>query len=161
MSQSTTLSQSVRSPRTTSASSAGHGPWLAPLTPTQLVVLSDAARRPDGGVVLPERLKGKAAEKLVQALLGRGLVRKVPAKAGLPIWRKDDETGRAFALVLSRRGRSAVPTGDSGPERTVTEEIGSHRGARHRRGSRRWHPAARLRPLAPDRPADELGRTAP
>jgi hypothetical protein len=136
MSHSTTLSQSVRSPRATPACSAGRGPWLAPLTPTQLVVLSEAVRRSDGGVALPERLKGKAAEKLVQALLGRGLVRKVPAKAGLPVWRRDEETGRAFALVLSKRGRAAVPTEDPGPERTATEKTGSqptgaasHRGA--------------------------------
>jgi hypothetical protein len=108
MSQSTTLSQS------------------APLTSAQLLVLSGAVRRSDGGVVLPERLKGKAAEKVVQALLGRGLVRKVPAKAGLPIWRRDEETGRALALVLSKRGRAAVLTEDPGSQRTAIEETRSH-----------------------------------
>ena len=94
---------------------------IVPLSAAQLLVLSDAAHRPDGVVVPPERLKGKAAVKVVQALIGKGLVREVRAKAGLPFWR-DGETGRAFALVLTKLGRSAVPTQDIGPERVADEE---------------------------------------
>ncbi len=96
-----------------------------PLTPTQLLVISDAARRCDGGVVLPERLKGKAAERLVQALTEKGLVGEVRGKAGLPVWRKVDR-GRAFALVLTKLGRATVPTEPSGSERSAVKKTSPH-----------------------------------
>lgn len=84
-----------------------HGPFE--LTSSQLVVLAAAAHRDDGGVVLPARLKGGAAQSLVAALIGKGLVREIRAKPGLPICRHDPETGRAYALVITRLGRASIP----------------------------------------------------
>ena len=55
-----------------------------PLTAAELLVLSDAAHRPEGVVVMPERLRGKAAEKVVHALTEKGLVRALACKSCLP-----------------------------------------------------------------------------
>ena len=66
----------------------------APLSEAQRQVLTAAAQRPEGAVILPARLKGKAAQSLAQALLDKGLVREIRAKGELPVWRKDEDTGR-------------------------------------------------------------------
>ena len=53
----------------------------------------------------------KAAKKLVAALVEKGLVREVRAKADMPIWRRD-EKGRPFALIITKLGRAAVAAED-------------------------------------------------
>ena len=77
-----------------------------PLTDAQRAVLTTAAARPDATLILPAKLKGGAAQKLVQALLDKALVREVRAKGDQPIWRKDEDTGRSFSLVLTKAGRT-------------------------------------------------------
>jgi hypothetical protein len=63
------------------------------LTDTQLVLLSAAAQREDGAVVLAPNLKGGAAGKVVGKLLRDGLIEEVSAAASLPAWRRDDDAG--------------------------------------------------------------------
>lgn len=77
------------------------------LRDTQLAVLAAAARRSDMSVVLPVRLKSDAARKLARALLDNGLVRECRAKGEQLVWRRDEDTDRAFALVLTEAGRMA------------------------------------------------------
>lgn len=77
-----------------------------PLTDAQRAVLTAAAMRPDAALILPARLKGGAAQKLAQALIGKALAREVRAKGELPVWRKDADTGRDFSLVLTKAGRT-------------------------------------------------------
>jgi len=48
------------------------------LSDTQLVILSSAAQRDDLRIILPERLRGGAAEKVLAALLGKDLIEIVP-----------------------------------------------------------------------------------
>ena len=49
---------------------------MTKLSDTQALILSAAAKRPDGNVLpLPGSLRGGAAIKVVTALLGRGLIR--------------------------------------------------------------------------------------
>ncbi|HEV7253376.1 MAG TPA: DUF3489 domain-containing protein [Mesorhizobium sp.] len=48
------------------------------LSDTQLVVLSQAAQREDGLIILPDRLKGGAAEKLLTALEAKELIESQP-----------------------------------------------------------------------------------
>ena len=62
------------------------------LTNTQLIALSGAARRQDGTVSLPERIKGMAAQKLATSLMDKGLVREIRAKPGMPAWRRGART---------------------------------------------------------------------
>ena len=76
------------------------------LTDAQRAVLTAAAARPDAALILPAKLKGGAARKLTQALLDKALVREVRAKGDQPVWRKDEDTGRSFSLVLTKAGRA-------------------------------------------------------
>ena len=55
------------------------------LTDAQFLVLSEAAGRDSGFVVIPEQLKGKAAQSFVRTLIGKELVREVRSKTGMPV----------------------------------------------------------------------------
>ena len=79
------------------------------LSDPQCEVLLAASRHPAGALAKPERLKGKAAQRVGDALLSRGLVKEIQCRAELPEWRQDAETGRRFSLVLTKAGRAAVP----------------------------------------------------
>jgi hypothetical protein len=77
------------------------------LTDTQRIVLSGAAQRDDGAVTLPERTTEKAAQKLAAALIAKGIIREVRAKADMPVWRRN-EAGRVTSVkVVEILGRSA------------------------------------------------------
>jgi hypothetical protein len=60
-------------------------------------------------VVVPERLKGKAAESFAHSLIAKGLVQEVRAKTGTPVWRRDGERGKPYALVIAELGRKSLP----------------------------------------------------
>ncbi len=81
------------------------------LTDTQLVILSAASRRQDRGLVLPAKLKGGAAQKLLAKLIDLGLVEEVRARGDLPVWRRDDDN-RAMALRITKRGLKAIAVED-------------------------------------------------
>ncbi len=80
-------------------------------TDTQLVILSAASRRDDRGIVLPTKLKGGAAQKLVAKLIDHGLIEEVRARGDLPVWRRDDDN-RAMALRITKRGLKAIAVED-------------------------------------------------
>ena len=116
---------------------------------TQLVLLSAASQRDDHCLVPPTGPKGGQALKVVAKLLQAGLVKEIRAKAGAPIWRRDDETGQTFALKLTaagakargyravrRRGGLACRPSDRlrrSEERTRFRPSGSHRRTKQRR----------------------------
>ena len=80
---------------------------------TQLVLLSAASQRDDH--CLPAGPIGGQAQKAAAKLLQAGLVKEIRARAGAPIWRRDDETGRTFALKLTAAGAKAITVEDTGP----------------------------------------------
>ena len=86
------------------------------LTDTQLILLTDAAKRADGAVVLPERLTGAPATKVVDRLVKAKLMEEVSASDALPEWRRDND-GEALALVITDAGLKAInadePTTDA------------------------------------------------
>ena len=87
------------------------------LTDTQLVLLSAAAQRKDRCLVAPPTLKGGAAHKVANKLVGAGLVKEIEAKNGDPIWRRDKESGAPRALKLTAAGAKAIAVDDrAGPE---------------------------------------------
>ena len=90
------------------------------LTDTQLVLLSAAAQRQNGGLELAANLKGGAAHKVVGKLLTEGLVEEIPAAGGLPVWRRDDADG-ALALRITQRGLAAIQV-DEGEARPPAED---------------------------------------
>jgi hypothetical protein len=58
---------------------------MARLADTQLIILSAASQRDDRGVELPANVKGQAARKLVDKLIGAGLLQEVGAAGSLPV----------------------------------------------------------------------------
>jgi hypothetical protein len=81
------------------------------LTDTQLVLLSAASQREDGGIELARNLKGGATHRAVGKLLSQGLIAEIPAGGALPVWRHDDEQGR-LALRITQRGLAATRVED-------------------------------------------------
>ena len=74
---------------------------MTKLTDIQLVILGAACQRPNPIVLpLPERLKGGAAQKVVGALLARGLIAEVEAGRGDPVWREEGD-GKGVTLVAT------------------------------------------------------------
>lgn len=80
------------------------------LTDTQRVILSAAAQRTDRlALPLPKGLKGGAAQKVVNALVDKGLLKEVEANRKLndPVWR-ETEDGPTVTLVITDAGLAAV-----------------------------------------------------
>jgi hypothetical protein len=96
------------------------------LTDTQLVILSAASQREDRCLIVPKNLKRPAAQKLAAKLLAADLVREIKAKPNMPVWRRDEDAGRAFSLKLTAAGLKAVASGEdiSQPEERVGASTG-------------------------------------
>src|SRR5271157_2608579 len=80
----------------------------AKLTDAQFAILSEASQRKDRCLIAPKTLKAAAALKVAAKLLTAGLVREIKAKAGMEIWRRDEETGQAYSLKLTDAGLKAT-----------------------------------------------------
>ncbi len=81
---------------------------MSQLSDTQLVILSTAIQRDDRNILpLPERLKGGAAGKVVNSLIGKGLVEEVEAQRGDLIWR-DTGDGHRVTLVATDAAFAAL-----------------------------------------------------
>jgi hypothetical protein len=89
------------------------------LTDAQLVMLSAAARREDHCLTTPKKMKGAVLAKVGEKLVKLGLVREVRARAGTPVWRRD-EAG-SFALKLTAAGLKAIAVMDEGSDEAVAE----------------------------------------
>ena len=74
----------------------------------QRELLRGAAEREDRLLPIAPHLKSVAAQKVAAKLVGAGFAKEVKAKAGEPIWRRDTETERAYALKLTALGAMAV-----------------------------------------------------
>jgi hypothetical protein len=117
------------------------------LTETQWMVLSAASQRDDHCAMLPPRLRGGAAQKVVQKLIDLGLVEAVRARGDLPVWRREDDRC-PMALRITSRGLERIQAlrGELGPkeqDRVLEQEVGakteekaffSHRGRARRNG---------------------------
>jgi hypothetical protein len=77
------------------------------LTDTQLVLLSAASQREDGGVEPGPNLKGSASRKVLGKLLSEHLIEEIPAQGSLPVLRRDEDKG-PVALRITDRGLAAV-----------------------------------------------------
>lgn len=88
------------------------------LSDTQLVMLSAAVKRDDRCLTPPEKLTGGAAHKVAAKLIAAGLVKEVKAKAGTPVWRRDEQNAQSLALKLTAAGARAIavdPEDDAEP----------------------------------------------
>jgi Protein of unknown function (DUF3489) len=87
------------------------------LTDAQLVMLSAAARREDFCLSAPDKMKGAILTKISEKLMKLGLVRKIRAKAGMPVWRRDD-AGRIYAFKLTKVALQTIAV-DEGSEDAI------------------------------------------
>jgi hypothetical protein len=83
------------------------------LTDTQFAMLSDAGRREDRCLVASPSLKGGARLKVANKLISTGFVAEIEAKVGAPIWRRDNEMGKAYTLKLTAEGAKAIGLGEN------------------------------------------------
>ncbi|MDB5651143.1 MAG: hypothetical protein JWL62_2663 [Hyphomicrobiales bacterium] len=81
-------------------------PLRAKLTGAQRALLSAAYQREDRLVALGDD-SGASRNKTVTALLRRGLLAEVPARANQPFWRRDDEN-RLIGAVITQAGLAAL-----------------------------------------------------
>ena len=95
------------------------------LTDTQLMMLTAAAQRNDRCLVAAPNLKVAAAQKIASKLIGAGLVKEIRAKAGAPVWQRDDEA-KAIAIDESTEPGDVDDDGDLredvAPARSSSEE---------------------------------------
>jgi hypothetical protein len=118
------------------------------LTDAKLVMMSAAAQRKDRCLSAPTTIKGAAFSKVCAKLVKLGLTREIEAKAGAPIWRRDD-AGQGFALKLTAAGLKAIAVEEGSQDATehseasqpqakitVSPDAGDHRALAPRDGSK-------------------------
>jgi Protein of unknown function (DUF3489) len=86
------------------------------------MMLSAAAQRNDRYLVAAPNLKVTAAQKIASKLIDAGLVREIKAKAGAPVWRRDDDAGLSYALKLTTAGANAIATDESSEPGDVDDD---------------------------------------
>jgi len=95
------------------------------LSDTQLVVLSAAAQREDRCLVALPKLKGGVALKVANKLISAGFAEEMETEAGAPIWRRDSETGQAYALKLTAAGANAIGIDEGMKPENADNETGA------------------------------------
>jgi hypothetical protein len=82
------------------------------LTDTQLIILAAAAKRNDGAILLPKKLKldSHAGATLFPDLLKKRLIAEKAASRAAAAWR-DGENGQRMMLVVTKAGRRAIRSG--------------------------------------------------
>jgi hypothetical protein len=80
-------------------------------------MMSAAAQREDRCLSASATIKGAALSKVGVKLAKLGLAREIGAKAGAPIWRRDD-AGRGYAIKLTAAGLKAIAV-DEGSQDTI------------------------------------------
>src|SRR3984957_1360366 len=87
------------------------------LTDAQLVMMSAAGQRKGRCLSAPATIKGAALSKVSAKLAKLGLAREIVAKAGAPIWRRD-EAGQGYALKLTAAGLKAIAVDEGSRDAT-------------------------------------------
>jgi Protein of unknown function (DUF3489) len=90
------------------------------------VLLSAASQRDDHCLVPPTGPRRGQAQKAIVKLLEAGIVKEIRAKAGAPIWRRDEQTGHTYALKLTAAGVKAIAVDDTPPAQEEAERRADH-----------------------------------
>jgi hypothetical protein len=120
------------------------------LTDAQVVMLSAAAQRGDLYLTAPHKMKGAVLANVSEKLVKLGLVREVRAKAGMPVWRRDD-AGQSCALKLTANGLKAVAVDDGSDAVSAPTEAPQQKPEHHPDATKALGPniGARAKSLAP------------
>jgi hypothetical protein len=99
---------------------------MTKISDTQAIILSAASQRPGAiALPLPETLKGGAAQKVVGAMLAKGLIAEIEAGRGEPIWRETDD-GNGVTLIATPAGLAAIGVE---PEASANDDADTAQGA--------------------------------
>jgi hypothetical protein len=101
------------------------------LTDVQLVTMSAAGQCDDRCLAAPDTMKGAALSKVSAKLIKLGLVREIRAKAGMPVWGRDD-AGQSYALKLTAGGLNAIAV-EEAAEQAIEPSRRRNRGLSPRR----------------------------
>jgi hypothetical protein len=94
---------------------------MTKLSDTQRIILSAASQRTDRlALPLPKSLKGGAAQKVVNALIEKGLLKEVKANRKLndPVWHDSDD-GHGLTLIITDAGFAAIGVEVEPPQTNV------------------------------------------
>jgi hypothetical protein len=92
---------------------------MTKLSDTQLVLLSNAAKRDDGALTRPAKAHPPALANAIKQLLARALVRKTAAGASMPAWGEDDD-GSRYSLCITSAGLDAIGVDESTQRKPLT-----------------------------------------
>lgn len=99
------------------------------LNETQRALLSAAVQRSDQFLSFPEGRRLAVARQAANTLLAAGLAREVRARGEAPVWRRDKDSERAFALKLTTAGAKAFAAladdGEGGSRRKPEGAVGT------------------------------------
>lgn len=131
---------------------------MSKLNDTQLVLLSNAAKRDDVALTRSSKLKSDAAEKAVAGLLSRRLVKLVPKSGSLPLWQKGAD-GEPLSLVITDKGLEAIGIGRGDPDQPppVIVTKGKASKAKEPSAGATKKSAAKPKPVGP-RPSSKIAK---
>jgi hypothetical protein len=115
------------------------------LTDAQLVMMSAAGQRKDRCLSALATIKGAALSKVGVKLAKLGLAREIEAKAGAPIWRRD-EAGHGYALKLTSAGLKAIVVDEESPDTIEPSEAAQREGQNVAGSDEGGHPARAVAP---------------
>lgn len=92
---------------------------MTKLSETQLVLLSNAAKRDDGALTRPAKAHPPALANAIKLLLARAMVRKTAAGASMPAW-GDEDDGTRYALCITPAGLDAIGVDESAQLKPLT-----------------------------------------
>ena len=78
------------------------------LTDAQLIVLSAASHRDDLRILLPARLRGGAADKMLTILMGKGLIEAIVDEPGLRLQESNDSVATEYRISLAGLARIGI-----------------------------------------------------
>ncbi|MEP0314139.1 DUF3489 domain-containing protein [Hyphomonas sp.] len=116
-------------------------------TDTQLILLTEAAKRDDRAIVIPDRIKGAAASKVLDRLIKAGVIEEL-ASNKLPTLRRDDD-GTQYALRITQLGVRAINADEPTAASRVVAKAGDRAGGNTKNPSGR---TPRKAPRAIDSP---------
>ena len=78
------------------------------LSTIELELMSIASQREDCAFDLPDGVEESMLLEIATKLVAAGLAREIKAKTGAPVWRRDDDAEKSFALKLTAAGQKVV-----------------------------------------------------
>ena len=83
------------------------------LSEIQLMLLSGASQRDDLHLSVPIGAKLAQTLRAATKLLKAGLIKEVKARKDAPVWRRNADTGQAYAFKLTAAGARAIAANES------------------------------------------------